>query len=175
MRYRTPRKEFNKLYSILPKRLENDELRGSGRSGTIAGEWSLAGTLRWLAGGSIYEAMDGPHMARSTAYAHVSATMDAILDCKRLRIRFPTTPEELADAALGFEKRTTGGIMRSCVAAVDGFLIRRLKPTKHEHSAPDRYFSGHKMAVGTNFQVNSKESVGGPRQRLSHRFIMAMR
>lgn len=49
---------------MLRKRLEGDGLRGRRENGTIAHD-----VLRWLAGGSIYEVLDGPHVARSTAYS----------------------------------------------------------------------------------------------------------
>ena len=39
-----------------------------GRNVTVAGEWTLAGALRWLAGGDIYEVIDGPRIIRSTVY-----------------------------------------------------------------------------------------------------------
>ncbi|CAN0528654.1 unnamed protein product, partial [Scytosiphon promiscuus] len=71
LRYRMTYRDFKDLYAMLRKRLEKDEARGLGRNGTVAGEWALAGTLRYLAGGSFYEVMDGARIARSTSYANV--------------------------------------------------------------------------------------------------------
>lgn len=72
-RYRMSIGDFNDLYSMLRSRLERDEDGGIGRNGTVRGEWALAGTLRWLAGGSIEEVMMGPHVAKTTAYAMIHA------------------------------------------------------------------------------------------------------
>ncbi|CAN0016272.1 unnamed protein product [Pylaiella littoralis] len=69
-RYRMSMEDFNDLYGILRPSLERDE-RGGGPNGGVRGEWSLAGAVRFLAGGSIDEAMMGPSVARPTAYAMV--------------------------------------------------------------------------------------------------------
>ena len=52
LRYRMSYRDFKDLYTMLRKRLEKHEGSGAGRNGTVAGEWALAGTLRYLAGGS---------------------------------------------------------------------------------------------------------------------------
>lgn len=153
LRYRMNHGDFKNLYAMLRTRLEKEEDGGLGRNGTVAGEWALAGTLRWLAGGSIYEVMDGPHIARSTAYAKVRLTLEAILDCNRLRVKFPKKKEDLEKAASGFRNRSSQDVIRACVSAADGLCVRRRKPTKKEHPAPERFYSGHKKTVGMNMQV----------------------
>ncbi|CAN0412902.1 unnamed protein product, partial [Scytosiphon promiscuus] len=153
LRYRMRQREFNKLYGMLRSRLEREEVKARGRNGVIAGEWALAGTLRWLAGASIYEVMDGPRIAKSTAYDMVSRTLDAINECKQLKIRFPEADDELRKVAVGFRLRSSQDVIRHCVGAADGLLVRRRKPSIKEHPAPDRFFSGHKKAVGMNLQV----------------------
>ena len=90
------------LYTMLDKRFEKDEGGDVGRNCTAAGQWTLAGTLRYLAAESTYEVMDGAQIARSTSSANIRLGLGAILGCKRLRIKFPQTPQQLKEAALGF-------------------------------------------------------------------------
>ena len=97
---------------MLHKRLEKDEGSGVGRNGTVAGEWAIAGTLRYLAGGSIYEEMDGAHIARSTSYANIQLGLGVILACERLRVKFPQTQQELKEAALGLRCRSSQDVIR---------------------------------------------------------------
>ena len=169
--YRMSYRDFKDLYTMLRKHLEKHDGSGVGRNGTVAGEWALAGTLRYLAGGSIYEVMDGAHIARSTAYANIQLGLGAILGCKRLRVKFPQTQQELKEAALGFRCRSSQDVIRNCVSAGDGLFVRRRKPTKGEHAAPERFYSGHKKAVGMNTQVSLRytamnRSVHGARRAM---------
>ncbi|CAB1116606.1 unnamed protein product [Ectocarpus sp. CCAP 1310/34] len=94
-------KEFKGLYEMLRGRLECHGPEGRGHNGTIAGEWALASTLRWLAGHGVSAAADGPHMATSTAFAKIKKGLDAINDCGRLRIKWPRTERELQAKAQG--------------------------------------------------------------------------
>ncbi|CAM9570221.1 unnamed protein product [Sphacelaria rigidula] len=135
--------------------------------GTTASEWALAGTLRGLAGGSIYEVMDGPHMGKSTAYACIKYTLAAILGCRKLRVKSPRTPEELDRAALGFRGRGAVDVMKYCVAAADALLVRWKKPSAREHAAPDRFYSGHKKAEGSGHDL-----AGNARHRLQDRGVL---
>ena len=153
LRYSMRHGDLKNLYAMLRTRLEKEEGR-LGRNGTVCGEWALAGTLRWLAGGSINEVMDGPHIARTTAYAKVRLTLEALLDCNRPRVKFPSKTGELEKATLGFRNRSSQDVIRTCVSAADGLCVRRLKPTKNEHAAPERICSGHKKPVGMNMQVS---------------------
>ncbi|CAN0226158.1 unnamed protein product, partial [Scytosiphon promiscuus] len=152
-RYRMSKDDFDELYQMLRPRLEKGLKWGTGRNGTVRGEWSLAGALRWLAGGTIEEVMMGPNVAKSTAYRMVHDGIDAIVQCKRLRIKFPQTPEELQESADGFRARSSEDVLKRCVGAADGLIIRILKPNKAEHACPDRFYSGHKKTVGINLQA----------------------
>ncbi|CAN0513277.1 unnamed protein product, partial [Discosporangium mesarthrocarpum] len=59
------------------------------RNGIVAGEWVLASTLPWLSGGSYFEMMDGPTIAKSTAYSVFQRTLQAIYSCPDLAIIWP--------------------------------------------------------------------------------------
>ena len=154
-RFRMDPDEFNELYEMLRTRLECDERMGRGGNGTIAGEWALASTLQWLAGHGVSAGADGPRMAKSTTYAKIKLGLDAINDCGRLRIKWPRTRRELRAKARGFCQSTSqlDPVLKKCVGALYGVLVRRVKPTSDEHPCPDRFFSGHKMNVGMNNQV----------------------
>ncbi|CAN0273187.1 unnamed protein product, partial [Pylaiella littoralis] len=154
-RFRMQPREFRKLYKMLRGRLQYNSVRGKGHNGTVAGEWALAGTLQWLAGHGVSAAADGPNMANSTAYAKIKDGIDAINSCGRLRIKWPRTDEELRENSSGFRARSSqlDPVLKHCVGALDGVLIRRTKPSIKEHPCPDRFFSGHKMTVGMNYQV----------------------
>ena len=175
LRYRMSYRDFKDLYTMLRKRLEKHDGSSVGRNGIVAGEWdlewALAGTLRYLAGGIIYEVMYGAHIARSTSYANIQLGLGAIFGCKRLRVKFPQTQQELKEAALGFRCRSSQDVIRNCVSAGDGLFVRRRKPTKGEHAAPERFYSGHKKAVGMNTQVSLRytamnRSVHGARRAM---------
>lgn len=79
--------------------------------------------------------------------------MNAINDCRRLRVRWPRTAEERWKVAAGFREKSMKFIRR-CLGAVDGVTIKMKKPGKREHVCPDRFFSGHKKCVGLNMQVS---------------------
>ncbi|CAN0177197.1 unnamed protein product, partial [Pylaiella littoralis] len=135
-RFRMQPGEFRKLCKMLRGRLQYNSVRGKGHNGTVAGEWALA-------------------MASSTAYAKIKDGIDAINICGRLRIKWPRTDEELRESSSGFRARSSqlDPVLKHCVGALDGVLIRRTKPSIKEHPCPDRFFSGHKMTVGMNYQV----------------------
>lgn len=154
-RFRMDHKEFKTLYEMLRRRLDCDEKKGRGRNGTVKGEWILASTLQWLAGHGVSAGADGPRMARSTAYDKIERGLSAINDCGRLRIKWPRSRRELYQKAMGFRARSSqrDPVLKHCVGAVDGLLVRRMKPSINEHPCPDRFFSGHKMTVGMNYQV----------------------
>ena len=45
------------------------------------------------------------------------------------------------------------GLIKHCVGAIDGILIRTKKPTRKETICVDDFFSGHKKDVGLNMQA----------------------
>ncbi|CAN0377587.1 unnamed protein product, partial [Discosporangium mesarthrocarpum] len=52
----------------------------------------------------------------------------------------------------GFRRQSTNGIIDRCVGALDGLFIRIHKPSKNEHIAPARFYSGHKKGFGLNLK-----------------------
>ena len=57
--------------------------------------------------------------------------MDAINNCLRFEISYPTSLEEHRNIAVGFEAASIPDI-NNCVGAIDGILIWMLKPSHKE-------------------------------------------
>lgn len=149
---------FRELYRMLrPRLVAPVRRRGSTTNGDIHPGMALLGCLRWLAGATIYEVRMLVGISKPAAYSLIHWVMDAINDCGRLAIRWPRTPEARRQAALGFRSKSPHFVIRRCVAAVDGIVIRTRKPSRTEHVSPDRFFSGHKKTVGLNMQVHLRQ------------------
>ncbi|CAB1096714.1 unnamed protein product [Ectocarpus sp. CCAP 1310/34] len=91
------------------------------RNGAIPVEYQVAMTLRWLAGGSIYECMDGHVIARSTAYHVTSTVINALNACPELNCKWPEG-EDAAGAAELFRNRSSYGC-RPEVRGSHGWLV----------------------------------------------------
>ncbi|CAN0179766.1 unnamed protein product, partial [Ectocarpus fasciculatus] len=151
-RFRMDYTDFMALADILRPKLQRDEKMGALRNGSIPVEFQLAMTLRFLAGGSVFEVMDSNVIARSTAYAIVHRVIDAINQTRQLDCKWPVGDDAEAQAEL-YRRRSTNGVIRRCVGAMDGLFVRMLQPTLKRHAVPGSFYSGHKKAFGMNFQV----------------------
>lgn len=151
-RFRMPYEDFKVLVEYLRPALQRDEKMGALRNGAIPVEYQVALTLRWLAGASMYEGMDGHVKARSTAYQTAFRAIAALNACPQLNCTWPEG-EDVVWAAGVFENRSSFGVIRKCVGAMDGLFIRMIRPTAKESAEPNRFFSGHKKGFGMNFQV----------------------
>ncbi|CAM9285945.1 unnamed protein product [Discosporangium mesarthrocarpum] len=110
------------LYGLLRPKLNRDVEMANLRNGVVAGEGALASNLQWLSGGSYFEMMDGPTVAKGTAYSVLYRRLEAINACPDLAIVWPD--DDRSDhVALGFRARSRQGIMDHCVGAVDGLFI----------------------------------------------------
>lgn len=153
-RFRMEHEDFLKLVEVLRPALQRNEKMGALRNGAIPVEYQLAITLRWLAGGSIYEGMGGHVIARSTAYAIVHRVVDALNACSGLDCSWPSGADALLSAAL-FKKRSDHGVIGKALGAMDGLFLRLRKPSRRDHGASHNFFSGHKKGHGMNLQVGS--------------------
>ncbi|CAN0370138.1 unnamed protein product, partial [Ectocarpus sp. 12 AP-2014] len=150
-RFRMDYTDFMALADILRPKLQRDEKMGALRNGSIPVEFQLAMTLRFLAGGSVFEVMDSNVIARSTAYAIVHRVIDAINQTRQLDCKWPVGDDAEAQAEL-YRRRSTNGVIRRCVGAMDGLFVRMLQPCLKRHAVPGSFYSGHKKAFGMNFQ-----------------------
>ncbi|CAM9474244.1 unnamed protein product [Ectocarpus sp. 4 AP-2014] len=143
--------EFADLADVLRPKLERDEKMGALRIGVIPVEFQLAMALRFLAGVSIFEVMDGNVIARSTAYAVVRRVIDAINQTRELDCVWPEGDGALDQCGM-YRQRSTNGVIRMCVGAMDGLFVRLTQPSLRRHVNPRAFYSGHKKAFGMNFQ-----------------------
>ena len=103
----------------------------------------LAATIRWLAGGSLWDIafMLRLHVStiRKTKYL-VCACINLVL---KENIRFPTSEEGLSSLAAGFASIGGGraGIIPNVVAAVDSVCVHRKAPTITKKSAVSAAFN----------------------------------
>lgn len=156
LRFRMDYTEFADLADMLRPKLERDEKMGALRNGVIPVEFQLAMALRFLAGGSIFEVMDGNVIARSTAYAIVHRVIDAINQTRELDCIWSEGDDALDQCGM-YRQRSTNGVIRMCVGAMDGLFVRLTQPSLRRHLNPRIFYSGHKKAFGMNFQVSEIE------------------
>lgn len=117
-------------------------------------ELVLATGIRWLAGGSYIDIMDVYDYSQSSFYRCRNTFLTAVLTCDALEIKFPETPEELEAVRVRFEAKSSEGVMRGCVGALDGLLARIKCPSVAESNGnPRAYHSGHYNATGLNVQA----------------------
>jgi len=90
----------------------------------------LAGTIRWLAGGSPWDIAYAFHVAYSTLHARKYQVIDAINFALKDNIDFPTTEAGLQQLADGFARIASGkgGTIPNVVAAVDSVVLQRKAP-----------------------------------------------
>ncbi|CAB1107655.1 unnamed protein product [Ectocarpus sp. CCAP 1310/34] len=151
LRFRMDYTEFALLADMLRPKLERNERMGALRNGVIPVEFQLAMALRFLAGGSVFEVMDGNVIARSTAYAIVHRVIDAINQTRELDCVWPEGEDALDQCGM-YRRRSTNGVIRMCVGAMDGLFVRMTQPSLRRHVNPRSFYSGHKKGFGMNFQ-----------------------
>jgi hypothetical protein len=92
-------------------------------------------------------------MSKTGFYKSRNRFLDSVLQCPELSIDLPSTPEQWESVRRGFANKSTNGIMRGCVGAVDGFLQPVITPRLKEcNNNPRAYFSGHYGTTGLNCQ-----------------------
>lgn len=152
-RFRMDYDDFMVLVELLRNDLQRNVAMGNLRNGAVPVEYQVAITLRWLAGASIYEGMDGHVIARSTAYAICHRVIDALNACRALDCKWPEGDGVLRNAA-AFKQRSSWDVIDEAIGAMDGLYILIIKPNRHDHAATHSFYSGHKKAFGMNFQVS---------------------
>lgn len=153
IRMRMKLSSFNKLLEWIYDSLLVSETHAKRRGGTIIPELCLYCTLRYLAGGSYLDICDIAGISKSSFYRVIWKTVTAIVKCPALAIRFPTTPEEIQAAIVGFASISTEQAIINCVGVVDGYLLRIRVPAKKETPNVRSFFSGHYQCYGVNIQA----------------------
>jgi hypothetical protein len=154
--YRMPYASFVKLCGLVEPFVSIDpkmsRVRTGGKS-PITVEIILHCLLRWLGGGSYLDIRISAGISISSFYRCIHTSMTAILLSEALSIHFPTTDEELQNAANDFKSLSTNGVIDGCVACVDGILLRIQTPPSSATGNVKAFFSGHYQAYGINVQA----------------------
>ena len=143
--FRLDRLSFDEILEKLDAVLVKDYQKALNRSGSpISNTCRLAVTLRWLAGASYLDLCWAWGVSTGTFYSAdrgpLWPTIQALdemftLGCALDNIEYL---DELSD---GFEKHS-GGIMKGCVMAIDGLLVRTRAPTEDEVLNPKDWLCG---------------------------------
>ena len=126
--YRMSLGSFNKLCNLLRPFLEVHQEMAYVRSdkGPIIPEVCLHCTLRWLAGGSFYDARISAGISVPSFYRVVFKCIDAINQCPELKYHLPT---DLDEAAQNFQDISSNSVISGCVGALDGYLLEIKAPS----------------------------------------------
>eukprot|EP00918_Siedleckia_nematoides_P040746 GHVU01088453.1.p1 GENE.GHVU01088453.1~~GHVU01088453.1.p1 ORF type:complete len:221 (+),score=23.12 GHVU01088453.1:357-1019(+) len=89
-------------------------------------------TLRWLAGANYDDLRVIGGVSKSSFYRAVHACLAAICKCPDLAYRFPSTQHEVNDAAASFAHMSSHRVVRGCVGAMDGLLLKIKAPARWE-------------------------------------------
>eukprot|EP00918_Siedleckia_nematoides_P084398 GHVU01185436.1.p1 GENE.GHVU01185436.1~~GHVU01185436.1.p1 ORF type:complete len:435 (-),score=16.09 GHVU01185436.1:448-1752(-) len=104
--------------------------------------------LRWMAGGDHDDIRLIAGISRASFYRALHAGLVAVCLCPELAYHFPYTRDEINDAALAWAALSSHGVVRGCVGAMDGLLVRIRAPSRNETGNVRSYFSGHYHCYG---------------------------
>lgn len=145
---------FKKLLNYIRADLLVNEEMGSLRGGAVIPEVCLYATLRYLAGGSYSDIHYFTGISRTAFYDVVNKTMHAIINCKQLAIKFPTTRAEVEEAANGFcSVSSAPNCMWNVATVLDGYHLEIKVPAKKDAKNVKSFFSGHYQSYGVNVQA----------------------
>jgi hypothetical protein len=126
----------------------------------------LAMTIRFLAGGAHQDIYGHYGVGCSTFYDNLWLSIDAIDSIAEFAICFPyDDASKLRDMKVGWAARSTEFAVRGCVAALDGIIVKTVKPPrflefrdanglgKRIRIQQARYLQPRKCCYGLNVQV----------------------
>ena len=153
--YRMEPESFTKLCSKIQPFISIDAKMSQVRTGKgpITTEILLHCLLRWLAGGSQIDIRQQVGISRRSFYVCVYKCIDAILQCDELGYDFPTSEDDLCQAAKDFQECSTNHTVDGCVACLDGFLLLIQTPACTETGNVKAFYSGHYQMYGINVQA----------------------
>ena len=144
---------FNKLVSVLLPDVQR-KLSKSRVPEPVFPELIVAVGLRYLRGGMVSDLKEVYGTSRSEIYHCRRTFLAAVLVNERLRIKMPSTEEEWNEVRLSFLGKSSMGLMRGCVGALDGFLQAFQAPRKKDAQGNvDAFHSGHYDCHGLNCQA----------------------
>ena len=152
--YRMSHDAFKNLLEILRPMITVDVVKSCNSmpsSEPIYPELVMHIGVRWLAGGSYADIRDVAGVSTASVVRCRNMFMDAVLESSDLDFKFPQTMEEVTEAAMRFQEKSSNGAMTGCVGCVDGILIPIQQPSGVDN--PRAYFSGHYHMMGLNVQA----------------------
>ena len=137
--YRMHYPSYMKLCKLIDNFVrKNEEManRGTGKSvGFITTPIALHCCIRWLSGGSFHDIRLTAGMSKTSFYMYAYRCIRAINESEALSYKFPTSPQEVEEAAQSFKAISSNGVIEGCVAAIDGILIKTITPSRKEVAA----------------------------------------
>ena len=121
------------------------------RGGEVIKELRLYAAIRYMAGASYSDICFFCGISQSTFYRVLWETIHAIN--LSIKIEFPTTAQECAVVASGFERKSYRSVLKNVVGALDGYLVHIVTPKKTKNRNVRSYFSGHYQKYGINIQA----------------------
>jgi DDE superfamily endonuclease len=152
--YRMEYESFVKLCNII--RPIMDDMHDVTRDATgrpITTEIALHCLIRWLAGSSYIDIRIIAGISVSSFYLIKHKCLLAIIRCPELQILFPTTTQEIIQAAANFKTKSNNHVVDGCVGCLDGILLKIQTPNPNETGNVKAYFSGHYQQYGINVQA----------------------
>jgi hypothetical protein len=159
--YRMSLIAFNKLKLILQPLLEVDAERSFRRTKKlpISTEIILSAFIRWTSGGSYHDVRQVAGVSVASFYRVMHCCALAIMKSNELKYNFPTTMEEIIQAAEAFKNISTNGLLIGCVGVMNGLLLRIKVPSSNEVGHVKSFYSGHYSAYGINVQYPSSSNI----------------
>ena len=156
--YRMSFSTYEKLHEILKPYLQRQTSKTrSNRS--INTHIMMVFGVRWLAGGNISDLSHIVDVSRSAAYHITYDFLDAVLAAPELNIELPKTPNQWNEIRLGFQLKSTDGIIDGCVGCLDGLLQKTIAPSASDVTNIRSYYSGHYEHYGLNCQAEFESSL----------------
>ncbi|KAJ8607509.1 hypothetical protein CTAYLR_010769, partial [Chrysophaeum taylorii] len=121
--------DFNVLPGMIRHRITTQcvaQARRSDTRGEITPEVRLAATLRFLAGGQVWDITDGYSLSTAEFYDSIWRTIDSIN--AELATRFPVTEADLSAVEQGFRAKSRNQCFKGCVGAIDGCIFEKQNP-----------------------------------------------
>ena len=144
--YRLNIENFNRLLGYIRDEISTGNVEMARRSSgsEVCPEARLAMTLRYLAGGSVWDIRLIFDVSTEEFYRSVWRVVDAIDNHEEFQVVFPIENEEkLSEIERVFRAKSSHGLITGCVGAIDGCLIWQKNPGIAVHN-PNRYYCARK-------------------------------
>ncbi|KAL7552690.1 hypothetical protein ACHAWF_015923 [Thalassiosira exigua] len=126
-------------------------------NGPISLPVRLGAALRFFAGAEAYDICCMFGISHSSVFESIDDVIDAINQCKELKIEFPACHERQREIAAGFRAKSTWARFGRCVGCIDGIIIWTHKPSKEDCDEvgvdEKKFFCGRKSKFGLNMQA----------------------